>query len=78
MAYLQRLYDLFDDLVEDLGYQREPFRMYRPRGVNMEGYIAFASSTDAPFESHREAMLYYLTHVARPVSPPPRFTLTST
>ncbi len=69
---MERLYELFDSIIDRLGYEQEPFCMYRPRGVNIEGYIKFMASTDMPFETHDQAIEYYVTRVARPVSPPPR------
>jgi hypothetical protein len=73
----QRLYDLFNDMTEQLGYDTEPFRMYRPHGVNVESYIRFIAMSSEPFATHEEAIAHYLTRVARPVSPPPRFTILS-
>lgn len=68
MSYTERLYERFETLVEELGYELETFRMYRPQGVNIEGYIRFALSMDAAsFQTHDDAIRHYLTRVARPL-----------
>jgi hypothetical protein len=77
---IEQLHDLFETLVESLGLSVEPYRMYRPQGVNMEGYITFLHRTVDEFSTHQEAMWHYLHTVAQPLPhsiAPPRFTISS-
>jgi len=58
------IHDLFEAIAENLGMKMEPYRIYRPRGVNVEGYFNFiftGRSADAPsFSTHVDAITYYL------------------
>lgn len=64
---IEQLYELFESMVESFGLTIEPYRMYRPQGVNMEGYITFLHRTTNEFSTHQEAMNHYLQTVAKPI-----------
>jgi len=66
---MDQLYNLFDSIAEQLGYETEAFCMYRPQAVNVESYLRFVLNSVEPFQTHNEAIRYYITKVARPVSP---------
>lgn len=77
---IEQLYDLFESMVESFGLSIEPYRMYRPQGVNLEGYITFLHRTTDEFSTHQEAIRHYLEVVVQPIPSsvtPPRFTLSS-
>lgn len=76
---VSQIHELFHVIRESLGWEEEPYRMYRPRGVNFEGYLNFLHQTTEEFSTHQEAIYHYLQHVAQPfrASPPPPFTLFS-
>lgn len=61
---MSTIHDLFETIVENLGMKMEPYRIYRPRGINVEGYFNFiftGRSEDAPsFNTHNDAINYYL------------------
>jgi hypothetical protein len=64
---MEQLHQLFETFAEFIGLSVEPYRMYRPQGVNMEGYITFLHRTTDEFKTHQEAMWYYLQTVAQPL-----------
>jgi hypothetical protein len=61
---MSTIHDLFEMIVEHLGMQTEPYRIYRPCGINVEGYFNFiftGLSAEAPsFSTHVDAITYYL------------------